>query len=77
MTRLGVTATRRLGGATVRNRARRRVREIFRRQVRHALAGAGPVDLVVNLQDGAAAASFADVAAEFLRLARRATGGGA
>lgn len=41
-TRLGVTATRRLGGAVVRNRAKRRVREAFR-----ALCGELPGGLEV------------------------------
>jgi len=30
--RLGIIASRRLGGAVLRNRAKRRVREVFRRQ---------------------------------------------
>jgi ribonuclease P protein component len=32
-TRLGIAATRKLGGAVVRNRARRLVREVFRQHV--------------------------------------------
>ena len=43
--RLGVTATRKLGGAVQRNRAKRLLREIFRR---NRLSLKPPVDLVVN-----------------------------
>jgi ribonuclease P protein component len=43
-TRLGITTTRKLGGAVVRNRARRLVREAFRRRVLDPPAG---LDLVV------------------------------
>jgi ribonuclease P protein component len=47
--RLGIIASRRLGGAVLRNRAKRRVREIFRRQEPDAIVGRGlrSLDLVV------------------------------
>ena len=74
--RLGITATRRTGGATVRNLMRRRLKEIYRRTVRPALEAEGlGVDLVANLRDGAPDAPFADLSAEFLRLCRRAAEG--
>jgi ribonuclease P protein component len=41
-TRLGVVASRKLGGAVVRNRAKRLIREMFRTST-----DAGPLDLVV------------------------------
>jgi ribonuclease P protein component len=43
--RLGVTLSRKVGGAVVRNRARRRLREIFRR---HEELRGGGLDIVVH-----------------------------
>ncbi len=59
--RLGVTVTRKVGGAVVRNHIKRRVREAFRTSA--ALRGAG-LDLVVIAKSGARSLSTADVAAE-------------
>lgn len=50
--RLGLTASRRVGGAVVRNRLRRRVREHYRQQVRRDRLPA--VDVVVHLKPAAA-----------------------
>ncbi len=44
--RLGVTATKRLGNAVLRNRVKRRIREVFRRE--KSVLGSRGVDLVVN-----------------------------
>jgi ribonuclease P protein component len=56
--RLGVTATRALGGAVVRNRIKRRLREAFRL---HRSNLAAPWDIVLNPRRAAAGASFAEV----------------
>ncbi len=72
--RLGVTATRRTGGAVVRNHVKRRLKEIYRRSVRPTL-GTDGLDLVANVRDGAPDAPFAELAAEMLRLCRRAAEG--
>jgi len=54
--RLGVTATRKVGGSVVRQRLRRRTREIFRRwPERHRLPH---VDIVVHLRPGSGSSSF-------------------
>ena len=67
--RVGLVTSRRLGGATVRNRVRRRLREIVRRN-QHALKGG--IWLVVIARPAAAQADSAALEAEWLRLARRA-----
>jgi ribonuclease P protein component len=59
--RLGIVASRRVGGAVVRNRAKRLVREWFRR-CKHALPRS--VDLLVILKPGAAEAGLGTLAGE-------------
>ncbi len=68
--RLGLTATRKVGGAVVRNRARRRVREIFRRW--SATAPEASVDLIVNISERATRAAFSALSAEVTALLSRA-----
>jgi ribonuclease P protein component len=68
--RLGITATRRCGGAVERNRARRRVRELFRRHP-EVLAGP-PVDLVVNVRAECARVAWRELEEEYLTCVRRA-----
>jgi ribonuclease P protein component len=59
--RLGITVSRKIGGAVVRNTVKRRVREIFRRHPEHLLPGH---DIVVIAKPGAGELSFADIATE-------------
>jgi len=70
--RLGITATKKLGHAVERNRVKRIIREIFRQ--RRYVAG-GPLDLVVNVKPTARDRSHAQLAADltgrFEELARR------
>jgi ribonuclease P protein component len=61
--RLGVTVTKKVGDAAVRNLLKRRVREIYRR--REAAPG---LDLVVNLKREAAQASFAALREDLVRV---------
>lgn len=68
--RLGLSVPRRVGPAVTRNRVRRRLREIFRRN-RAALAGRGG-RLVVNARPSAAAASFQELTSDYLRALARA-----
>jgi ribonuclease P protein component len=59
--RLGVTASRRVGGAPARNRVRRMVREFFRR---HRESLEPPRDVLVIARPGAPALSYWDVERE-------------
>ena len=70
--RLGITATRKLGGAVVRNRLKRWTRETYRRQ-RLAL-GLDPrhLDYVINVKPGAADASYLDYSVDLQRVLQRA-----
>jgi len=63
--RVGITATRKIGGAVVRNRARRRVRELFRGN-RELLSGWGG-DVVVNVRQGCADAAWGELVEDFAR----------
>ena len=73
--RLGLAVSRKLGGAVVRNRIRRRLREVFRTS---KTLISPPCDLVVNARRAAAAAVSRQLATDFERAAtalkdRRAT----
>jgi len=63
--RLGVTASRKVGGAVVRQRLKRRVREIYRRWQQRSRLPA--LDLVFNLKPTAAQAEFAELRQELER----------
>ena len=68
--RVGLVTSKRVGGAVVRNRVRRRLREIVRRH-QHALRSG--IWLVVIARPAAASASSAALEDEWLRLLRRAS----
>jgi ribonuclease P protein component len=64
--RLGITASRKVGKAVVRQRLKRRIKEIYRRwQDRGKLP---PLDLVVHLKPEAGAADFQSLRTELMRL---------
>lgn len=67
--RLGLVASGKIGGAVVRNRARRLLRESFRL---HQLELAGPLDLVLVARPSIAGKDFAFVERDFLTALRRA-----
>ena len=64
-TRLGVTVTVRLGGAVIRNRVKRRLREVFRLN-RATIRGGW--DIVLNPREGVAKIPFKHLTREILRL---------
>lgn len=70
--RLGITATKKFGHAVARNRIKRVVREVFRKNRRLAVT---PIDVVVNVKPGARGLSYARLEADFTsrfgELARR------
>jgi ribonuclease P protein component len=74
--RLGIIASRRVGGAVVRNRAKRRIREIFRSTEpdRSAENGARALDVVVIARREMVAAPLAAVASEFAAVVKRLRG---
>jgi len=67
--KVGIVTSRRLGGAVVRNRVRRRLREIVRRRQHEIVAG---VWLVAIARPPAAGATSAMLEKEWQRLAQRA-----
>jgi ribonuclease P protein component len=69
--RVGVTVTRKVGKANVRNRLKRWVREIYRRQREPLALDARTVDFVVNLKPNAVTASYRDFNQDLSRLLRR------
>jgi ribonuclease P protein component len=70
--RLGVSVSKRVGGAVTRNRVRRRLREIFRRS--RDLFGNRAADVVVNARPSASAATFEELAQEYRSLLARSLG---
>ncbi len=67
--RLGITTTRKIGGAVVRNRARRRIRELFRHEGEMLQGWSG--DLVVNVRSGCATAPWGELAEDVARCLSR------
>jgi ribonuclease P protein component len=68
--RLGIVTTRKIGSAVIRNRVRRRIREIFRLHQFELISG---IWLVTIARMSAATARFSDLERDWLRLAERAS----
>ena len=66
LVRVGVTASRRVGNAVVRARAKRRMRELFRTEGR--MLSGRDVDMVINARRGCAAVPWPDLVREYRRL---------
>jgi ribonuclease P protein component len=67
--RLGVVASRRVGNAVVRNRLKRRIREIFRLNQEKIMRG---VDIVVVLRASASQLEYGELEKRFLHAVERA-----
>lgn len=65
VTRFGISVKKALGGAVVRNRIRRRIREMLRLHYSEIPSG---WDMVIHPRSSAARAAFAPLAAELLGL---------
>lgn len=68
--RTGIITSRKNGHAVVRNRIRRRLREIVRRHQHDVAAG---IWIVIIAQPGAASSTYQRLEDEWLRLAKRAS----
>jgi ribonuclease P protein component len=68
VSRLGITVSRKIGKAVRRNRAKRLIREVFRKNKARLPR---PLDLVVNVKEAIRDADYRAVEAEFLRLIER------
>lgn len=66
--RLGITASRKVGGAVVRNRVKRLFREIFRRSF---YLIPGRFDMVVNAKSGCGSVRYEDLQAEFMAAVKK------
>ena len=67
--RIGITATRKMGNSVERNRARRLVREVFRKNKWLVTHG---VDIVINVKRSLAKASYRDLEGDFVTFLERA-----
>ncbi len=64
VSRIGITVSKRIGGAVVRNRVKRLVREFFRRHRHRIVPGE---DVLVIARQGAATATYAELKQELAR----------
>ena len=72
VSRIGITATKKLGKAHERNRLKRWVRETYRTRRSDCAVDGRRLDLVVNLKGAAARATFAEFSEDLVRSLRKA-----
>ena len=70
--RIGITATKKLGKANIRNRLKRWTREVYRRQREPLGLDPRSLDVVVNVKPNAAEASFQEFSQDLGRVLERA-----
>lgn len=75
--RIGITATKKLGKANVRNRFKRWTREIYRQQREPLGIDRRSIDLVVNVKPNASDATFREYRDDLQRALRRVADEGA
>jgi len=66
--RLGVVASKKVGGAVIRNRARRRLKEMYRHYEENLCKGC---DIILIARSGISTADYTALKASFVRLAKR------
>jgi len=66
--RVGITATKKVGKANVRNRLKRWTREVYRRQREPLGLDQNTLDFVINVKPSAAAAEFAEFSSDLQRV---------
>ena len=66
--RIGITVTKRVGNSVIRNRSRRLVREVFRKNKWRVPLG---VDIVINVKSGLVEAGFDEIERDFLAFLER------
>ena len=71
LSRLGVTATKKLGKANVRNRLKRWTREVYRRRREPLALDARSLDIVVNVKPNAADITFREFSDDLSRALQR------
>jgi ribonuclease P protein component len=69
--RIGITATKKVGKANVRNRLKRWTREVYRRQREPLGLDARSLDIVVNVKPNAIDASFQEYSGDLTRALQR------
>jgi ribonuclease P protein component len=69
--RIGITVTKKVGKANIRNRMKRWTREVYRRQREPLGLDAQALDIVVNVKPGAAQTSFQDFSRDLTRVLER------
>jgi ribonuclease P protein component len=67
--RLGITSTRKIGNAVARNRTRRLLREVFRKNKQLVPSG---IDIVLNVKRSLLEATYQDLEGDFIAFLERA-----